>query len=128
MNKDIASARIIRALIMVPALIMMASLVNVWMDTQVCDDKYVYSKFLRCYFLVLFLGEYCEIDASVCNETMCKNSGECIEGPGFSFYCRCREGRKFVKLLLRAYKIYFAPLHFLFYHNGTFLFSYTISL
>ncbi|XP_024880710.1 protein eyes shut isoform X1 [Temnothorax curvispinosus] len=49
-------------------------------------------KFLYRYFLVLFPGEYCEIDASVCNETMCKNSGECIEGPGFSFYCRCREG------------------------------------
>lgn len=44
--------------------------------------------------LLSFLGDYCEIDASVCNETICKNLGECIEGPGFSFFCRCREGEK----------------------------------
>ncbi|KAL6263574.1 hypothetical protein P5V15_006363 [Pogonomyrmex californicus] len=47
---------------------------------------------VTCQCLDGYSGDYCEIDASVCNETMCKNSGECVEGPGFSFYCRCREG------------------------------------
>lgn len=40
------------------------------------------------------LGEYCEIDATVCNNTICKNGGECVEGPGYSFQCRCPEGLK----------------------------------
>jgi len=84
---------------MVPASITTALLANVWTDTQV---RYamtdMFKKFSCHYFLILFPGEYCEIDASVCNETICKNFGECIEGPGFSFYCRCREGKKFVIL------------------------------
>lgn len=78
-------------------------------------------KFPCHYLLVLFPGEYCEIDASVCNETMCKNSGECIEGPGFSFYCRCHEGRK--RLLTCVQNI----LRFhVFYSIAMILFSYMI--
>jgi len=85
---------------MVPASITTALLANVWTDTQVRHAMTdMFKKFSCHYFLILFPGEYCEIDASVCNETICKNFGECIEGPGFSFYCRCREGKKFVILL-----------------------------
>lgn len=37
-------------------------------------------------------GEFCEIDASVCNSTICKNLGECVEGPGLTFSCHCTDG------------------------------------
>lgn len=42
-----------------------------------------------------FLGTYCETDLAVCNSTgeiLCKNGGECIEGPGMSFSCNCSPG------------------------------------
>lgn len=51
------------------------------------------------------LGEYCEVDATVCNNTICKNGGECVEGPGFSFQCRCPEGLKFLLILPHCYSI-----------------------
>lgn len=44
---------------------------------------------------MLFLGTNCEIDLAVCNSTgeiLCKNGGECIEGPGISFSCKCLPG------------------------------------
>lgn len=42
--------------------------------------------------LIIYTGDYCEIDVSVCNSTICKNGGECIDGPGYSFVCHCHEG------------------------------------
>lgn len=42
-----------------------------------------------------FSGTNCEIDLAVCNSTgelLCKNGGECIEGPGVSFACNCSPG------------------------------------
>lgn len=71
-------------------------------EKETLDDKNHLTHF-PIIFVVLLVGDYCEIDASVCNDTICKNSGECVEGPGFSFYCRCREGKNtkiYLKLLL----------------------------
>ncbi|XP_029347714.1 protein eyes shut-like, partial [Acyrthosiphon pisum] len=45
--------------------------------------------------LFTFSGTSCEIDLAVCNSTgeiLCKNGGECIEGPGVSFSCNCSPG------------------------------------
>lgn len=45
--------------------------------------------------LYTFSGTSCEIDLAVCNSTgeiLCKNGGECIEGPGVSFSCNCSPG------------------------------------
>lgn len=28
----------------------------------------------------------------MCNSTICKNGGECIDGPGYSYNCHCRDG------------------------------------
>ncbi|XP_016662821.1 protein eyes shut [Acyrthosiphon pisum] len=42
-----------------------------------------------------YTGTSCEIDLAVCNSTgeiLCKNGGECIEGPGVSFSCNCSPG------------------------------------
>ncbi|KAJ2944603.1 hypothetical protein O0L34_g3957 [Tuta absoluta] len=42
-----------------------------------------------------FSGEHCEVDVAVCNateEVRCYNGGQCIEGPGFKFYCKCAAG------------------------------------
>lgn len=44
----------------------------------------------------MFAGTYCEIDLAVCNSTgqiLCQNGGECIEGPGVSFSCKCSPGK-----------------------------------
>lgn len=46
----------------------------------------------------VILGTYCEIDLAVCNSTgelLCKNGGECIEGPGVSFSCNCSPGNTY---------------------------------
>ena len=43
-----------------------------------------------------FSGEHCETDVAVCNSTeevRCYNGGQCIEGPGFKFYCKCLPGK-----------------------------------
>lgn len=43
-----------------------------------------------------FSGEHCEMDVAVCNSTeevRCYNGGQCIEGPGFKFYCKCLPGK-----------------------------------
>ncbi|KAF7997029.1 hypothetical protein HCN44_005306 [Aphidius gifuensis] len=29
---------------------------------------------------------------NVCNSTICKNNGDCIDGAGYSFYCQCQDG------------------------------------
>lgn len=45
-----------------------------------------------------FSGEHCEVDIAVCNSTeevRCYNGGQCIEGPGFKFYCKCLPGEYF---------------------------------
>ncbi|XP_062524089.1 protein eyes shut [Bombyx mori] len=41
-----------------------------------------------------FSGEYCELDVAMCNSTevRCYNGAECIEGPGYKFYCKCSSG------------------------------------
>lgn len=43
-----------------------------------------------------YLGEFCEMDVSVCNDTedtRCANGGLCVEGPGISFNCICPLGK-----------------------------------
>lgn len=73
-----------------------------------CPDGYsgeytkenMHCKFRLSRFIFGILsGDYCEIDASVCNDTICKNRGECEEGPGFSFFCRCPEGLHFYYII-----------------------------
>lgn len=42
-----------------------------------------------------FSGEHCEVDIAVCNSTgevRCYNGGQCVEGPGYKFYCKCVAG------------------------------------
>jgi len=55
---------------------------------------------LRLSFVYTCSGASCEIDLAVCNSTgevLCKNGGECIEGPGVSFTCNCSPGRSFIQ-------------------------------
>lgn len=43
-----------------------------------------------------YLGDFCENDISVCNDTLeakCLNGGLCIEGPGLTFNCICPLGK-----------------------------------
>lgn len=63
-----------------------------------------------------FSGEHCEFDVAVCNtteEVRCYNGGQCIEGPGFKFYCKCAPGEKIFLLLTSvvqwAYLYWFIP-------------------
>lgn len=46
-----------------------------------------------------FAGDHCEVDIAVCNsseEVRCYNGGQCIEGPGFKFYCKCPPGENLI--------------------------------
>jgi len=39
-------------------------------------------------------GEHCEVDISICNTTSnaCLNGGECVDGVGDNFHCKCKPG------------------------------------
>jgi hypothetical protein len=60
------------------------------------SNRYYPSKLgLLTSFLLLFPGQNCEIDVSVCNatENKCSNGGQCIDGLGVAFFCYCPPGK-----------------------------------
>ncbi|XP_050426579.1 protein eyes shut isoform X2 [Adelges cooleyi] len=65
---------------------------NPCQNNGTCID---YTNSFVCQCLAGYAGTTCEVDLAVCNstgETICKNGGECVEGPGMTFSCICSPG------------------------------------